>query len=85
MIDRKMAKAFISHLLEDADEVEIEEVINAIIDLRDLKGLTKRVNLDLSTVRSQVEKDLHSRIDRISFPEGETAIDDIPSPGSETA
>jgi len=72
MIDRKMAKAFISHLLENADEDEVEQVINVIIDLRDLKGLTRRVNLDLSTVRSQVEKDLHSR------------IDGIPSSGSET-
>jgi len=69
MIDKEKVKAFISHILKEADEGEIEIVINAIVDVRDLKALMRRINLDLSSVLGRIEKDLHDRIDEILSPE----------------
>ena len=76
MIDRKVAKAFISHLLENADEVEVEQVINAMIDLRDLKRLMKGLNLDLSSLKSKIEQNLYNKIDYIAQLKGEANEDE---------
>jgi len=66
MVNKELIKSVIADLVKNADEFEIDQVINVLLRLRDIKQNMKIFNIDLSAYKDNIVSKLSEHVDVIT-------------------